>query len=389
MSHAPVPEALSEPDTRLNPFPWFAEMRESDPVRYDPDREVWDVFTYEQTREILNDHGTYSSSVMGEEVGPLARSMTFSDPPRHDFLRAAAAEYFQPGAVDASTVREAAVERIERDLDAGELDVMDDLAFPVALVALAELLGVPADDRDTFLEYAWGGLRGQTPAGDPVDDPVAYLGNLVEYFWDLVERRREQRGDGFVSHMLDVEVDGRTPTDEDVVANCDMMKVGATSTAHLLTNAVYCFAQVDGLASELAGDESALERAIEETLRYRSPTLALPRVATTDAELAGREIAAGDGVVAWVASANRDPAVFDDPDSFTYDEQPDDHLAFGEGIHYCIGTYTARMEARVVLSELLDRVDRMRVREDDVEVYVTPVEFGFESLPLSVGPASE
>jgi cytochrome P450 len=161
-----------------------------------------------------------------------------------------------------------------------------------------------------------------------------------------------------------------------------MMMVGSTSAAIMLTNAVYSFQQVNGLVPKLADDRDALESAVEESLRYRSSTLALPRVATTDVEIGGKQIAAGDRLTLWVASANRDEAVFEDPDSFVHDRNPDEHLAFGKGIHYCIGTRVARMEARIVLSMLFARLADLELREGELEPRINPVELGFESLPI-------
>ncbi|PSP79154.1 cytochrome P450 [Halobacteriales archaeon QS_1_68_20] len=394
MSLVPIdgPEALSDPAAKREPFPWFAEMRESDPVRYDPDRNVWDVFTYEHVQAVLGNDERFSvevETVVGPD-DPLSKSMMFSDPPRHDFLQAAVSDFFQPSSIDRyeSAVREAAAERIERHLPGGSLDVMNDLGYPMAVVTIAELLGIPREDHETFLEYAWKALQGRTADGTSVENPLTYRRELIEFLGDLIDARRERPREDLVTRLVEAEVDGRSLTGEDLIGFCEMLMIGGAVPATLLTNAVYSLDQVDGLASELAGDEAAIERAVEETLRYRSPTQAVPRLARRDVEVAGREIEAGDRLVSWIASANRDPAVFEDPGSFVYDRDQDAHLAFGTGTHFCLGSRVARMEARVVLSELLDRVDRMAVRTEDAKVDANPIILGFDSLPITFEPAS-
>jgi cytochrome P450 len=340
------------------------------------------VFRYDHVEEVLSSDDLYSievQTVVGPD-DPLSQSMMFSDPPRHDFLREAANDFFRPAVLDAyeSRIREETAERLDAAADRDTLDVMNDLGFPVAATTIGALLGVPEADYDRFVEYTSKALRAQTPDGEPVENPMAYRTKLLDYVSDLMADRRTDPRDDLVSHLLTAEVDGRTLADDDVVGFCEMLLVGG-----VVTNAVYSFQQVDGLVPKLADDRAALENAIEETLRYRSSTQALPRIAKADVELGGKQIREGDRLVAWIASANRDEAVFEDPDSFVHDRNPDDHLAFGTGTHFCLGSRIARMETRIVLSELLDRVEQLQVRQEDATVDMNPVILGFQSLPIS------
>lgn len=390
MSLIPVelPEEISDPADKMDPFPWFERMRRSEPVRYDPSRGVWDVFKYEHVCEVLSNHELYAVGEVPLAVNPddpLARSMMFSDSPRHEFLHRAGGTFFKPSTIDGceSIVRAQARRHIDRKVDEGELDVRNDLGFPVSFLTVAELMGIPKEEQMQFVDYAAKLMRGRSLDGKPTRNPGAVRNDFVGYLTELIAEQRENPRDGLISHLLAAEVDGTSLDDDDLFGFCEMLLVGGAVPPYMLTNAVYSFAQVDGLIDQLTGDERALEMAIEESLRYRSSTQVLPRVARTDTRLGGEEIEAGDMLFAWIASANRDEDVFERPDVFEYDRNPDDHVAFGTGRHFCLGARLARLQGRVVLSELFDRLDDIRIRQDELEPEMTLVGLGFASMPIA------
>ena len=393
------PEALTTREAWLEPFDWYRVMRESDPVRYDPARESWDVFRYDDVKAILDDDETFSvdprnatgfEEPEGTGQGLFFDTMLFQDPPRHDELRGVVDEAFQP-----RTIRE--LEPRLRELTGdllddviadgdGEMDVVGDLAYPFPVIVIAELLGVPADDRDRFKEWS----DTLVAAADAEDDAEGFAERQQEvqqemawYFMELIDDRREDPRDDLVSRIATTELDdGSLLSLEEALGMCVLLLVaGNITTTNLVTNAVRCFGDDDRF-DDLAGDESALTTAIEEVLRYRSPVQAMTRVARTRTTMRGQTIDEGDRVVVWLGSANRDEREFDDPDAFLPDRAPTQHLGFGHGTHYCLGAPLARLEAKVALSELLTRLDDVALVDAELQPTRSSFVYGVDSLPI-------
>jgi len=208
---------------------------------------------------------------------------------------------------------------------------------------------------------------------------------MGDYFSALIEARRTEPKDGLISAVIDAEVDGQGLTHRELVGFCTLLLVaGNITTTNLITNAMRCFTARPGLLDELRRGEVKLSTAIEETLRYRSPVQALFRVTTEPVELGGQAIPKGEGVVVWLGSANRDERVFDRPDDFVADRQPNQHLSFGYGTHYCLGAPLARLEAKIALESLLERFERIEPVETDLQPIRSSFIYGVEEYPLSV-----
>jgi cytochrome P450 len=385
-----TPEEIADPSDKKEPFTWFREMRHSNPIRYDPSRDVWDVFKYHHVEEVLSDHTSYSNDVpiaVGENE-PLANSMMFSDRPRHTRLRDILEGFFRPSIISRCeiAIRKKTVEILENKASDDKLDVVNDFGFPVSIITLAEFLGIPSGDQDIFLDYAWKILRSRPKSkvvqtkekvnsgGNPRDE-------LIEYFSTLITARRDELQEGLISYLVDAKQDSNMDTD-DIVGVCDMMLVGGSVPAFLLANVIYSLDQFGGLSSTTGQNNDTIQEMIEETLRFRSTTQALPRLAQTDTQLGDQRINKGDRLMLWIASANRDEKVFKQPDSFVIGRKESQHLAFGSGIHYCIGARIARMEVRVMLSELFNRLERIDIRKGKAEPHMNPIILGFESLPI-------
>ncbi|WP_135825209.1 cytochrome P450 [Halorussus ruber] len=395
------PEELQDRESWLEPFDWYREMREDDPVRYDPDRQTWDVFRYDDVKAILDDDEAFSvnprlASDFVEPDNPgeglIFDTMLFQDPPRHDELRSVVDDEFQPRTLREREphFRELATEMLESAIadDGDEMEVVADLAYPLPVTVIAELLGVPAEERDQFKE--WSDTLVSAASDDEGGEEFAERQQqtqmeMAQYFMEMIEDRRENPRDDLMSQIVTAELsDGSHLSQEEALGMCILLLIaGNITTTNLVTNAVRCFADADGdLFDRLRGDEQALTNALEETLRYRSPVQAMSRIAAEDVTMRGETIEEGDRVIVWLGSANRDERQFEDADTFKPDRSPNQHLGFGHGTHYCLGAPLARLEAKIALTELLVRVEDVRIAETELQPTRSSFIYGVESLPI-------
>jgi len=395
-----VPEELQDRESWLDPFDWYERMREAAPVRYDPERRTWDVFRYDDVKRVLDDDDVFSvdpreAADFVEPDGPgeglILDTMLFEDPPRHDELRGVVDEWFRPRTLADREphFRELAGELLDDAVGAdGRLDVVEDLAYPFPVTVIAELLGVPASDRDRF--KTWSNTLVEAASDDESADAFAdrqqqIQMEMAQYFLEMIEDRRENPRDDLLSVIVTAESGaGGRLSREEALGMCILLLVaGNITTTNLIANAVRCFAEADGdLFDELRGDDRALTSAVEEVLRYRSPVQAMSRVATEDVTMRGETIEAGDRIIAWLGSANRDERQFEAADTFRPDRSPNQHVGFGHGTHYCLGAPLARLEAKVGLSEFLDRAENVRLAETPLQPTRSSFIYGVESLPI-------
>lgn len=385
-----MPDPIASRRRKLEPYDWYHEMLCESPVRYDPSRNCWDVFSHEHVTRILTDHETFSSRTAPERDDILQDSMLNTDPPLHTELREPVSEFFTPGAVRSlePEVRERAAELLDEALAGADpiLDVVDPFAYTLPITTIAELLGVPTEDREQFKEWSDVLISGpQLTGGDQdalEDRRESARDELGEYFSALFEAKRGDPTDDLVSKVL-------TRDDVDLAEYqllglaILLLVAGNVTTTNFVTNAVWCFAAHDCF-EDLRGDRDALETALEEVLRYRSPVQRTARVATEDVEVGGHTIEAGDHVAVWLGAAHRDPAVFDDPDTFDPGRSPNPHLAFGRGIHVCLGAPLARLEATVALEAFCTRVADVRLVDRTYRPIASNFIYGVQELPIEV-----
>jgi cytochrome P450 len=386
------PDALATRDRRLDPFDWYADRRAEAPLHWDADRGCWDVFAYDEVKRMLGDDETFSVNPReatgfqprGEQAF-LLETMLFQDPPKHDRTRDVVDEFFRPSAVKslepfiAEETRRLLAAAVEES-DDGVVDVVDALAYPLPVIVIAKLLGVPAEDRDQFKEWSdtiVEGTAGEEEDAEDLQQRQMEAGMaLANYFRELVADRREAPRDDLVTRIVEADAD---LGEEEILGFCMLLLIaGNITTTNLVGNAVRTFGE-EGFWPG-AGQR---EQAIEEVLRYRAPVQSMTRIAREDLTVAGKAVEAGDTLVCWLGAANRDGTQFADPDTFVPDRRPNQHLGFGYGTHYCLGAPLARLEATVAVRELLAEYDVTPAWEaGDLDPIPSSFLHGVESLPV-------
>ncbi|WP_145329327.1 cytochrome P450 [Paenibacillus xylanexedens] len=384
-NYIPIRE-LHNKERQLSPFQVYAELRENTPVRYDEHRECWDVFRYEDVQYVLKNPKLFSS-----ERNRGGTSMLTTDPPKHKQLRDLVNQAFTPKAIEALAprIQEITDELLAPHLSGERMNLIDDLATPLPVIVIAELIGVPATDRREFKEWSDVLVKGARDDSEEAfleleKEKLKNIQELYAYFTDIMEQRRLQPQDDLISLLLDAEIEGEKLTEEEVVNFCILLlAAGNETTTNLIANAVRILSEQPELQEELRGHPDKVASAVEETLRYYPPIVAIGRVAREDIELGGKAIKAGQQVISWVGAANRDSAQFERADEFVSDRKPNRHMGFGFGIHFCLGAPLARLEARVVLHTLLQRMEQIRlVPETALEPIQSAFVFGVKEYPI-------
>ncbi len=347
-----------EQDQRLNPYPWYQTMRANSPIAYNENYHSWSIFSYDAVQRVLTDYNDFSSQIMGDGSGlPLGTSLINSDPPRHRKLRSIVTQAFTPRTIAqlAPRITEIVDELLDKVAAKGTMDVMDDLAYPLPVIVIAELLGVPTKDRDQFKRWSDVIVGSESPAGgEPQQE-------MIDYFSVMIEERRREPKDDLISSLLTAQVDGEYLSEKELMGFFILLLVaGNVTTTNLIGNAFLCFDEYPDALQQLYADQSLIPSAIEEVLRYRSPVSHMYRVVRETTTLDDKQIHPGNFMIAWIASANRDEKHFPNADTFDITRSPNKHLAFGHGIHFCLGAPLARLEAKIAFELMLSRLPEMR-----------------------------
>jgi cytochrome P450 len=354
--------------TRRDPFATYARLRETSPLLHVPQIPVWMVFDYDGVKRVLSDPETFSS-----RYGP--GWLVFLDPPRHTKLRALVTRAFTPRSVAAlePRIRELSRGLLDRVVTRGTMDLNADYAAPLPMMVIAEMLGIPLADLPRFQRWSDAILNMSYTIADRSEAAraasAAFYGTTVEmdaYLRDLLAERRAAPADDLLTRLADAEVDGERLTHDEILGFFQLLLVaGQETTTNLINNAVLCLLDHPDQLARVGADPALLPPAIEEVLRVRAPVQWMYRVARRPVELHGQSLPAGTLLLAVIGSANRDPAVFPDPDRFDLTRDPNPHLAFGHGIHFCLGAPLARLEARVALADLLARLKNLARASSD------------------------
>jgi cytochrome P450 len=383
-------DLVREDEPTLNPFPHYARMRESAPVFHDEQSGSWHVFRYADVERVLSEHGTFSSRFGGNdpsEAGQLfAASLVTTDPPRHRQLRSLVSQAFTPKAVEGLAPRISALteDLLDKIVSTGTADLIEDLAYPLPVIVIAELMGIPAEDRGRFKQWS-DVIVSQTQSAAPNAGQSTTNREMAQYFLDLIEHRRSRPGNDLISNLLLAEIDGQKLSVAELLGFCSLLLVaGNETTTNLIGNAVLCFTEAPGMTDRLRAEPALLPQAIEEVLRYRSPVQSMYRVTAADTTLGDVQIPAGSPLVAWIGSANRDERQFDHPEKFDAGRGPIRHLAFGHGVHFCLGVPLARLEARIALQAILSRLPGLALTPGSrLQRMESTIVYGLRELPVS------
>lgn len=389
-------------DPQVDPYPYLGEIRERDPVHWSYVMRGWLLSRHADVLEFLRDPATSKEMRNVRRRSPMAdprfergpddtASMLVLDPPDHTRLRSLVSQAFTPRAVAALEPR---IEAIAHELldalgGASEVDLMASFANQLPVIVIAELLGVPAEDRPRFKRWSDGVAEGLSydPTGERFRRMAVHLEALTTYFRDIVaERRREPRQD-LISALIVAEEEGARLTEDEIYSTLRLLLVaGNETTTNLLGNGMLALLRHPAELAKLRADPSLMPRAIEEMLRYDSPVQAVRRIAMRDFTVHGVTIRAGDPVVCLLGAANRDPRAFESPDAFLVDREPGRLVSFGLGIHYCVGAPLARLESAIAFRVLLERYPRLELGSAGVWWRDTGSLRGLTCLPMRVGP---
>jgi pimeloyl-[acyl-carrier protein] synthase len=397
-----------DPRLLTDPHSVYRELREHDPVHWSPLMQVWLLTRYEDCVAVLRDHAVFSSDrtrssnflvqqmeAFRQTIGPVASTQTVlsSDPPDHTRMRKLINKAFTPGVVERSRphIRDIAESLLDALPDAGHIDVVRDLAVPLPIIVIAEILGVPAADREQF--KAWsndiaGTLSGGAPAPEALERARRASIELTDYFSVQIEERRRRPRQDLMSALVAAEEQGDLLTHEELLATCILLLVaGNETTTNLIGSGMLTLLQHPEQLRLLQQRPELIPAAVEEMLRYEGPAQMTSRVAVRPAMLGGKQIEPGQVVLVVLGAANRDPAQFPDPDRFDVRRHPNRHLAFGLGIHYCLGAPLAVAEAQIAFESLLRRLPEPAAAFEAPDWGNSFILRGLRSLPLRTGAA--
>jgi cytochrome P450 len=371
---------------------WLRARRDETPVYFDPMIRAWRVFRYADVAHILTDSATYSADV--SRVMPqqsfIEGNIAMMDPPTHTQVRSIVGKAFTPRMV--AGLEPSVVAITNELLDAavekgGEFDLIEDFTYPMPLMVIADLLGVPRSDRGLFRGWAENMLSMKLDLLSPefIEAIERARRNLCDYLMELVTHRRGRPGDDLISGLIAAEVDGERLSDE-VIANFSglLLMAGHVTTTLVLSNTMLSLHEHPDVRAEVLADRSKLPGLIEEVLRYRAAFVVNMRVTNRDVELHGQTIPAGSMVFSSLMSANHDERQFPDPQRFDIHRDPNPHLGFGHGIHYCIGAPLARLESRAALDVLFTRFPDIAVTPGGIPEFYESGLCGVRSLPMTL-----
>jgi len=375
--------------TRRNPYPLYDQLRTTSPVLHiPPPFNGWLLFDYESVKWALSDHDSFSSRV------PAPRTwFIFFDPPAHTKLRALISRAFTPRMIAdlEHRIRRIVQELLDRAAASAEFDLASNFSIPLAMQVIAGMIGIPDSDwerytrwSDTILRLSYsrsGGDEAQRVQRDFAEVTAEMSGYLAAM---IAERRNAPRED-LLTSLVNAEVDGEHLSHEEILGFFQLLVVaGQETTSDLINNSVLTLLEHPEQLARLRQAPELLPQAIEEVLRYRSPLQWMMRTPRRDIELHGATIPAGAFVLPVIGSANRDPSVFTDPQRFDITRDPNPHVAFGHGIHFCLGAALSRMETRIALGALLERFATIELMSSEWTPRRALHVHGPESLPVRV-----
>ena len=370
-----------------DPHETWTWMRREAPVYYDDVSDVWGITRYDDVLAIEKDPVSFSSTgAPRPHLVPFPMMISMDDP-EHRRRRGLIHRGFTPRRVAAMEPRIAQLCRsiVDDVAESGECDFVWDVAAPLPLLVIADLLGFSAEHHDDLLRWSDDMMRATTSTPTPEEAQVAAdaLAGFQELQLQVIARRRADPGDDLISVWCEAEIDGERLDDESIVSEALLLLIGGDETTrHVISGGTLALLEHPEQLEMLRADPAMVPVAVEELLRWVSPVKNMSRLVTVDVELRGQRIPAGDQIINLYPSANRDEDVFDAADTFDVRRDPNPHLAFGFGPHFCLGAALARLELRCMLDEVLPRMHDLQLTVDDLSVRASNFVSGIESMPV-------
>jgi cytochrome P450 len=385
------------PEVKQNPYPYFAHLRDHSPVYWVESLKSWAVSRYDDVASIAKNTQLFSSApiipaILGDQNPvPEVNWMISADPPAHTALRKLVNKAFTPRMVAAlePRINEIIAQLLDQIAEkGGEFDLVHDFSTPLPLMVIAQMLGIEPDRYREFKQWSDDMIR--ATGGEEVTPAERErlhrsMDDLRSYFEQAIAERRGNPHDDLISALVRAEEDHHQLTAREVLAMCLLLLLGGNeTTTNLIGSTVLTLLSHPAELAKVRADLTLVPQMIEEMLRFEAPAQALLRQATADTKIAGSTIPAGSGVMILYGSANRDERQFPNPDVFDVTRNPQEHLAFGFGIHYCIGAPLARLEARIAMDAFLRRFPKVSLRDQRREWIDSFVVRGPKSLPLEL-----
>ncbi len=392
------------PGMLADPYPMYRALRERSPISWSPLMEVWTFTRYDDVVAVLNDsrfsadrrqaRNRFSEMVAQQEreFGPFARTQTMlsSDPPSHTRLRRLVSKAFTPRAVEnlRPRIQQIVDQLLDEVRDQRELELVSQLAYPLPVIVIAEMLGVPPQDRARFKQWSnavVATLGGPFAPPNVMAEARRSIEELAAYFSDFIADRRRQPRDDLISGLVAAEEQGQVLSEDEIIAMTILLLVaGNETTTHLISNGTLALLRNPDQLQVLRDDPSLMASAVEELLRYTGPVHGTGRVAKEDIEIGGQVVKEGQVAFVLLSAANRDPEKFPDPDRLDVRRNPTDHVAFGDGIHFCLGAPLARAEAQIAIGAVLRRFPKLELQVEEPEWGGTFIIRGVKQLRLRV-----
>jgi len=396
---------LYDPEVLANPYPFYHQLQQEDPVHWDPFLHAWVVTRYEDVTTVLRSFSARCApeperlaeiglSSMSEIGRTMVRQMLFMDPPVHTSLRGICSVAFTPHRVESLRRHIQAIvdSLLEHHFANSRIELMGDFANRLPAIVMAEMLGVPTSDHEKLKSWSadfaeiLGNLQHNA---DSAARTLRSLEEMSNYFQAAIREQSAHPGSGLIAGLITAQLEGQHLSDESIIANCILLTVGGQETTpNLIGNGMLSLLRHPDQMSRLRQDPSLLASAIEELLRYEAPSQHTTRIAPDDVQLGSRQIRKQQSVIAVMGAANRDPERFADPDRLDITRQDNRHLAFGAGAHFCFGAPLARMEGQIAFSTLLRRTSDISLAAENLVWRENLGLRGLEALPLEFKPTA-